>query len=281
MLLMFAACSWTLASDCLGLTALHPHSLLLQVWQLRGRYPNRGYPKIFNDAAVGAEAKKLFEEAQTMLQDFIAHKRVRLNGIAGIYPANAVGDDIEVYEEEARSEVKCKFFGLRQQAEKEGDEPYMCVSDFIAPKGSGVGDYLGLFACSAGHGLEKVVEGYKAAGDDYSYIMAEALADRLAEAFAEKMHELVRKELWGYAPEEKLTVDDMLKVKYQVRALTRYLQMWDKSIGLHEKWPCRLAQPPAACCVPLTSACDWRYKQLSYKTPPCSACDKHNGWCGL
>eukprot|EP00877_Chromochloris_zofingiensis_P009669 jgi/Chrzof1/4956/Cz15g06080.t1 len=186
-----------------------------QVWQLRGRYPNRGYPKIFNDAAVGAEAKKLFEEAQTMLQDFIAHKRVRLNGIAGIYPANAVGDDIEVYEEEARSEVKCKFFGLRQQAEKEGDEPYMCVSDFIAPKGSGVGDYLGLFACSAGHGLEKVVEGYKAAGDDYSYIMAEALADRLAEAFAEKMHELVRKELWGYAPEEKLTVDDMLKVKYQ------------------------------------------------------------------
>lgn len=189
-----------------------------QVWQLRGRYPNRGYPKIFNDPNVGAEAKKLFEEAQVMLRDFIAHKRVRLNGIVGFYPANAVGDDIEVYDDdEGRSTVRTKFFGLRQQAEKEGDEPYMCVSDFIAPKGSGVKDYIGMFACSAGHGLEEVVEKYKEAGDDYSYIMAEALADRLAEAFAEKLHELVRQEVWGYAPDEALTVDDMLKVKYQVR----------------------------------------------------------------
>lgn len=188
------------------------------MWQLRGRYPNRGYPKIFNDPNVGAEAKKLFEEAQVMLRDFIAHKRVRLNGIVGFYPANAVGDDIEVYDDdEGRSTVRTKFFGLRQQAEKEGDEPYMCVSDFIAPKGSGVKDYIGMFACSAGHGLEEVVEKYKEAGDDYSYIMAEALADRLAEAFAEKLHELVRKEVWGYAPDEALTVDDMLKVKYQVR----------------------------------------------------------------
>lgn len=153
-----------------------------------------------------------------MLADFVANKRVRLNGIVGFFPANAAGDDIEVYADEARSSVAGRFHGLRQQAEKDadGDEPYLCVSDFVAPRGSGVADYVGAFACSAGHGLEEVVAGYKAAGDDYSYIMAEALADRLAEAFAEKLHELVRRQLWGYAPDEALSVDDMLKVKYQV-----------------------------------------------------------------
>ena len=187
------------------------------MWQLRGRYPNRGYPKIFNDATVGVEAKKLFEEAQVMLNDFMVNKRVRLNGIVGLLPANSIGDDVEVYaDDEDRSTVRAKFYGLRQQAEKDTDEPYMCVSDFVAPKESGLKDYIGMFACSAGHGLEEVVEGFKQAGDDYSYIMAEALADRLAEAFAEKLHELVRKEVWGYAPDENLSVDDMLKVKYQV-----------------------------------------------------------------
>jgi 5-methyltetrahydrofolate--homocysteine methyltransferase len=168
---------------------------------------------------VGGEAKKLFEEAQVMLKDFMVNKRVRLNGIVGLLPANSTGDDVEVYaDDDDRTSVRAKFYGLRQQAEKDSDEPYMCVSDFVAPKGSGLKDYIGMFACSAGHGLEEVVEGFKEAGDDYSYIMAEALADRLAEAFAEKLHELVRKEVWGYAPEENLTVDDMLKVKYQVSA---------------------------------------------------------------
>lgn len=114
-------------------------------------------------------------------------------------------------------QVLGKYYGLRQQAEKDGDEPYLCVSDFIAPKTSNIIDYIGAFACSAGHGLEEVVAGFKAAHDDYSYIMAEALADRLAEAFAEKLHELTRRQLWGYAPDEHLSVDDMLKVKYQVR----------------------------------------------------------------
>lgn len=114
-----------------------------------------------------------------------------------------------------------KFYGLRQQAEKDSEEPYFCVSDFIAPKSSNMIDYIGAFACSAGHGLEEVVAGFKAAGDDYSYIMAEALADRLAEAFAEKLHELTRRELWGYSPDEQLSVDDMLKVKYQVSNKSR------------------------------------------------------------
>lgn len=186
-----------------------------QVWQLRGRYPNRGFPKIFNDATVGAEAKKLFEEAQAMLKDFIDHKRVRLNAVLGLYPAAAVGDDIEIYEDESRTVVKAKMHGLRQQAEKDSDEPYYCLSDFVAPKNSGVPDYIGMFACTSGLGLDDVIHKYKESGDDYSYIMAEALADRLAEAFAEKLHEMVRREYWGYAKAENLSVDDMLKVRYR------------------------------------------------------------------
>lgn len=145
--------------------------------------------------------------------------QVKLNAIVGFFPANAVGDDIEVYTDETRTQVATKFFGLRQQAEKDNEEPYHCVSDFVAPKGSGINDYIGMFACTAGIGLEEVVHKYKEAGDDYSYIMAEALADRLAEALAEKLHEIVRKEDWGYALGENMSVEDMLKVKYQVRGV--------------------------------------------------------------
>ncbi|PRW61565.1 cobalamin-dependent methionine synthase [Chlorella sorokiniana] len=185
-----------------------------QVWQLRGRYPNRGYPKIFNDETVGGEAKKLFDEAQAMLQEIIKHKKLRLAGIVGIYPANSSGDDIEVYGDESRAEVVARFHGLRQQAEKDSSEPYYCLSDFVAPRSTGTVDYLGMFA-NAAFGVEAMTEAYKAAGDDYSHIMAEALADRLAEALAEKLHELVRREVWGYAADESMSVDDMLKVKYR------------------------------------------------------------------
>jgi 5-methyltetrahydrofolate--homocysteine methyltransferase len=186
-----------------------------QVWQLRGKFPNRDYPKIFNDEKVGEEAKKLFDEANAMLQDFIDNKKLQLNGVVGIYRANSVGDDIEVYADEGSSEPTCKFFTLRQQGETEGNDPYLALSDFIAPKSSGVEDYLGLFVCSAGHGLEKIVEEYKESQDDYSYIMAEAIADRLAEAFAEYVHLVVRKDLWGYAANEDFSVEDLLKVRYQ------------------------------------------------------------------
>ena len=151
-----------------------------QVWQLRGRYPNRGFPKIFNDETVGAEAKKLYEEAQAMLKMIMEKKRLKLNGIIGFYPANSVGDDIEVYEDESRATKTHTFHTLRQQAEKDTDEPYMALSDFIAPKESGVKDYLGMFVATAGIGLDELTAEYKAANDDYSYIMAEALADRLA-----------------------------------------------------------------------------------------------------
>lgn len=110
--------------------------------------------------------------------------------------------------------MRCRFFTLRQQAEKEGNDPFLALSDFIAPKDSGISDYLGMFVTSAGFGLDKLIEKYKAEQDDYSLIMAEALADRLAEAFAEVMHVMVRKNLWSYAPDEDLSVEDLIKVRY-------------------------------------------------------------------
>jgi len=183
-----------------------------QVWQLRGKFPNRDYPKIFKDEKVGSEAKKLFDEANTMLQEFIDTKALQMHGIVGIYRANTVGDDIEVYKGEAGEEVACKLYTMRQQAEKEGSDPYFALSDFIAPKGTA--DHVGMFVTSAGFGLDSIIQKYKDSQDDYSYIMAEAIADRLAEAFAEVMHVMVRKELWGYAPDENLSTEDLIKVRY-------------------------------------------------------------------
>jgi 5-methyltetrahydrofolate--homocysteine methyltransferase len=188
-----------------------------QVWQLRGRYPNRGFPKIFNDEAVGAEARRLYEEAQAMLAALVRDKRLTLKAVVGLFPAAAVGDDIEVYADESRAPdaKRAVLHTLRQQAEKDTEEPYMALADFVAPRGSGVDDYVGGFVCSAGFGLDRVTEEHKAANDDYSYIMAEALADRLAEALAEWAHKRVRTQLWGYAPDEALDAADLLKVKYR------------------------------------------------------------------
>lgn len=166
---------------------------------------------------MGAEAQKLFNEAQVALKKIIADKSVKATGIVGFYPANSVGDDIEVYEDETRSKVVAKFHGLRQQAEKdpEAKEPFLSLSDFIAPKETGIPDYVGLFACSAGFGSDELVKQFKAQNDDYNAIMVESLADRLAEAFAEKLHEIVRKDLWGYSAGEQLGTEDLIKIKYQ------------------------------------------------------------------
>jgi 5-methyltetrahydrofolate--homocysteine methyltransferase len=144
----------------------------------------------------------------------VDNKKLRLVGVVGIFPAHSSGDDINVYTDETRATVRCRLHGLRQQAEKDTTEPFYCLSDFIAPRESGRQDYIGMFA-NAAMDLEHMTDAFKADGDDYSYIMAEALADRLAEAFAEKLHELVRREVWGYAADEDLSVDDMLKVKYR------------------------------------------------------------------
>jgi 5-methyltetrahydrofolate--homocysteine methyltransferase len=135
-----------------------------------------------------------------------------------IYPANSVGDDIEVYADETRGTPLCTFYGLRQQAEKdsESSDPYYCVSDFVAPKTSGLRDYVGCFAVCAGFGVDELCAEYEKDHDDYSIIMVKALADRLAEAFAEKLHRDVRTTHWGYAKDEALETEDLLKIKYDV-----------------------------------------------------------------
>jgi 5-methyltetrahydrofolate--homocysteine methyltransferase len=185
------------------------------VWQLRGRYPNRGYPKIFNDDAVGAEAKRLYDEAREMLSAFQRDRALRLKAVVGIFPAASVGDDIQVFTDDARAAPRATLHTLRQQAEKDTEEPYMALADFIAPAGSGVQDYVGAFVSSAGFGSEVLAAQYRAENDDYRAIMAEALADRLAEALAEWVHARVRTQLWAYAPDEKLEPEDLLKVRYQ------------------------------------------------------------------
>ena len=149
-----------------------------------------------------------------MLDDVCAKKQLQAKGVIGIWPANSVGDDIEVYDASGSGAVLGKFHTLRQQEERE-DTVYYAMSDFIAPKGSGVTDYIGAFAVSCGFGCEEICKKLRAEANDYDGIMMEAIADRLAEAMAEYIHLKMRKELWGYAASEELTPDDMLKTKYQ------------------------------------------------------------------
>jgi 5-methyltetrahydrofolate--homocysteine methyltransferase len=190
-----------------------------QTWELRGKYPNRAYPKIFDDADVGAEARKLFDDAQAMLKQIVAGNWLQARGVVGIFPANAEGDDVELFAPEAdgaraAAEPIGRFCTLRQQAEKETSEPFLALADFVAPRASGVRDYVGAFAVGI-HGSEVQVAKFEAEHDDFKKIMLQALADRLAEAYAESLHARVRRELWGYAPAEALDAADMLKVKYQ------------------------------------------------------------------
>jgi len=183
------------------------------VWQLRGKYPNSRYPNIFKDETVGKEAKKLFDDANVMLQDIIKHKQLKATGIIGFYPANSVGDDIDVYDE-AGGEKLATFYGLRQQAEKELNDCFTCISDFIAPRETGIRDYIGAFAVTAGFGTDEMCEQFEKEMDDYSVIMFKGLADRLAEAFAEELHQRVRLEEWGYDRTEALDSEDLLQIKY-------------------------------------------------------------------
>jgi 5-methyltetrahydrofolate--homocysteine methyltransferase len=187
-----------------------------QTWELRGRYPNRGYPKIFNDDKVGGEAKKLHNDALEMLEDIMATSKLSLKGVVGLFPANSInGEDVEVYDDEDRSTVKAKFCMLREQLENDNPEKaYMSLADFVAPKETGIPDYLGMFAVAC-FGCEEAVAYYESIHDDYSKIMTQALADRLVEAFAEAVHRDVRTSVWGYAPDESLKEEDLLKIKYQ------------------------------------------------------------------
>ena len=174
-------------------------------WELVGRYP-----AIFNDEIVGIEAKKLFDDANKMLDKVINEKLLTARGVIGFYEANSEGDDIII----SNNGQPTTFNYLRQQGEKADGQPYLCLADFVAPKESGKKDYLGMFAVTAGIGIEPLVEAYEKDHDDYNSIMIKAIADRLAEAFAEKMHELVRKEYWGFAPNEQLTDDEIIREKY-------------------------------------------------------------------
>jgi len=179
-------------------------------WELRG-----SFPKIFDDKFVGDEAKKLYDDAQELLKKIVDEKLLQANGVIGFWPANSVGDDIELYTDDTRTEVLTTIYTLRQQAEKVKGEPYYALSDFIAPKESGIPDYWGGFAVTTGIGCDEMVAEFERDHDDYNSIMAKALADRLAEAFAEKMHELVRKDYWGYAKKEQLDTVELIKEEYQ------------------------------------------------------------------
>jgi 5-methyltetrahydrofolate--homocysteine methyltransferase len=180
-------------------------------WELKGRYP-----RILTDENLGEAATKLFEDAQAMLKRIIDEKLLTARAVLGFWPANTVDyDTIEIYADDNRDTVATEFFTLRQQGEKGPGIRNIAFSDFLAPKNSGRADYMGGFAVTAGIGIEKLLEKFEADHDDYSSIMAKALADRLAEAFAERLHERVRREFWGYAPDEHLTGDDLIQEKYR------------------------------------------------------------------
>ncbi len=178
-------------------------------WELRG-----SYPKIFADEIVGIEAKKLYEDAQVLLEKLVKEKLLTANAVVGFFPANSVADDIEIYTDESRTNVLTTIHTLRQQAEKSDQTPYYALADFIAPKETGLKDYFGGFAVTTGIGIEKLIEEFENNHDDYNSIMIKALADRLAEAFAEKLHQMVRKEIWAYAKDEHLTNEDLIKEVY-------------------------------------------------------------------
>jgi 5-methyltetrahydrofolate--homocysteine methyltransferase len=185
-----------------------------QTWDLHGPFP-----QILADEVIGEHARQVFAEGEKMLERIVNERWLKANGAVAFYPANSIGDDIEVYADESRSEVLFTWNGLRQQTKKpviDGvPNPNQCLSDFIAPKSSGIADYIGMFAVTSGIGLEKREALFQAKHDDYGSIMLKAIADRLAEAFAEMLHERVRRDLWGYAPNEALTNEELVKETYR------------------------------------------------------------------
>jgi 5-methyltetrahydrofolate--homocysteine methyltransferase len=178
-------------------------------WEMKGRFPD-----ILNNPVSGETARKLYDDAQEMLDTLIKEKWLTANGVIGFFPANAVGDDIEVYTDETRTEVMTTLHNLRQQGEHRSGIPNRSLGDYIAPKDTGLADYVGAFAVTTGLGIHVKIDEFKAANDDYSAILLESLADRLAEAFAERMHQRVRKEFWGFQPDEQLDNEALIDEKY-------------------------------------------------------------------
>lgn len=178
-------------------------------WELAG-----SYPKILSDEIVGEEATTLFADAQKLLKEIVDNKKLKAQAVIGLYPANSVGDDIQLYEDEQREQVKMTLHHLRQQNEKPPGKPNQCLSDYIAPKETGLKDYIGAFAVTAGIGVDEMVKEYEANIDDYNAIMVKAIADRFAEAAAEWLHKQVRTDYWGYAKGEQLENQDLIKERY-------------------------------------------------------------------
>ncbi|WP_158885484.1 methionine synthase [Rhodanobacter sp. L36] len=199
--------------DVYDLAVLRPYidwTPFFQTWELAGHYP-----AILTDEIIGTQASELFNDAQTMLDKIVAEKWLTARAVIGLWPAANVGDDVEVFADSARTTPLGTLHSLRQQADKPVDRPDLCLADFIAPKASGKPDWIGGFAVTAGIGIEPHLARFEADYDDYSSILLKALADRLAEAFAEHMHERVRREFWGYAPDEALQNDDLVAEKYR------------------------------------------------------------------
>jgi 5-methyltetrahydrofolate--homocysteine methyltransferase len=184
-------------------------SPFFHTWGLKGVYP-----RIFDHPEQGAQAKQIFAEGNALLDRMIAENLITARGVYGFFPASAVGDDVELYADESRTTVTKRFHFLRQQVNREGSEPCRSLVDFIAPKETGLRDHMGAFAVTSGIGLNELCDDFRAKNDDYNAIMAEALADRLAEAFAECLHKRVRDE-WGYGREENLTPAELIQEKYR------------------------------------------------------------------
>lgn len=181
-----------------------------QAWELSGRYP-----AILQDNVVGETASNLFHDAQSMLKKIVAQKWLSANAVFGLFPANSVNhDDIEIYTDKSRTKIAMNYHGLRQQTTKPSGRPNLCLADFIAPKETGIQDFIGTFAVSTGFGIDARVKAYEDAHDDYNGIILKALADRLAEAFAEHIHSRIRREFWGYAKDEILSNEELISEKY-------------------------------------------------------------------
>jgi 5-methyltetrahydrofolate--homocysteine methyltransferase len=197
------------AYDLADLARYIDWSPFFQAWELKG-----AYPRILEDDKYGEAARNLFDDAQALLKQLIAEEWLVANGVVGFWPANSVGDDIEIYSDESRKKKIATLHTLRQQMLRDESKSNLALSDFIAPKETGLADYIGGFAVTTGIGEEDVARRFERANDDYSKIMVKALADRLAEAFAEAMHEKVRRELWAYAPTEKLSNQELIAETY-------------------------------------------------------------------
>jgi len=207
------------------LTALVPFidwSPFFHAWQLKGTYP-----RIFDDRSVGIRAKELFQDAWRLLERIVQEHSLRARGVYGFWAANSTCEDIQVFSEESRTRAVAAFHTLRQQIRKAEGDFNLALADFIAPQSSGIPDYLGAFAVTAGYGLAELCSRFEKEHDDYNSIMAKALADRLAEAFAECLHKRVREE-WGYGRDESLSSEDLLKERYRgIRPAPGYPAMPD------------------------------------------------------